>query len=759
MIILISAVIVDISILINSYIEINGIIFINIFFVAVITSIFWYIDNPFRRIFEKYFLRHQNDAEILFGLLNHLDITKDIHSAIYSSIDYLTKQLEIESLRFVIEKNIIKTSEHFYIMENEPIDLFFEHNSEAGSFSNSLSKFYKHREIVYDNNNNQIGYLYLGPKITNEDFDTKDYELIRLITQYLSWFVLAKNQLILINQIIQRIIKARDSIFGDINHVIHDDILGKLNSVTLGIDMICEFDQITPDTKARLVQYKASTDQTVEILKRFIIQKQIAIPGVKKNFLPEIHRLIRELIQHQQIELHWEMPPRDDLNLWNNLSIDKKRDIFRIIHSAVANTLAYAQARNINITFSKNNAMLSLSIIDDGVGFEIDKDIKQNSTGLMTMYERTKNIDGIIEIRSIIDQGTTIELSIPMEIAIPTLIHEQSTEQATPLIKKPKLEMLHSDIQVKEQSKKYNLALICMAFMLGIGITFILKTDLLSLEKVASQPKVWFDVDVRLVNQQAENGEFWRTRLFDGSRFIQNYDTIAVGTRVTMTFSLRNHKAKPALLRNLVAGARGPNVLEQGWSASTMDFPSVQNILIEPYKTYTFTASRIYDQPGNYFLEPMFEDEAGDWRAIADFTRITFFVADLTNPIVSEVVEVAADRDWKYTPIYVQPGDTIEFIAQKGSWTTDMNSLPFVNADGYQNQHYDWTTLPAANYGQLIGSIGDWKFAIGKESSIQAPNYQGILRLGINDAHCADVCLSDNRGSMMVAIVVRRAKK
>ena len=155
----------------------------------------------------------------------------------------------------------------------------------------------------------------------------------------------------------------------------------------------------------------------------------------------------------------------------------------------------------------------------------------------------------------------------------------------------------------------------------------------------------------------------------------------------------------------------------------------------------------------------MFEDEAGDWRAIADFTRITFFVADLTNPIVSEVVEVAADRDWKYTPIYVQPGDTIEFIAQKGSWTTDMNSLPFVNADGYQNQHYDWTTLPAANYGQLIGSIGDWKFAIGKESSIQAPNYQGILRLGINDAHCADVCLSDNRGSMMVAIVVRRAKK
>lgn len=53
MIILISAVIVDISILINSYIEINGIIFINIFFVAVITSIFWYIDNPFRRIFEN----------------------------------------------------------------------------------------------------------------------------------------------------------------------------------------------------------------------------------------------------------------------------------------------------------------------------------------------------------------------------------------------------------------------------------------------------------------------------------------------------------------------------------------------------------------------------------------------------------------------------------------------------------------------------------------------------------------------------------
>lgn len=760
MIILISAVIVDISILVNSYIEINGIIFINIFFVAVVTSIFWYIDNPFRRIFEKYFLRHQNDAEILFGLVNQLDITKDIQGTIYNSLIYLTNQLEVESIYFTIEKNTIKTSEHFYIMENEPINLSFEHNYDTISFSKSPNRSYKHQEVVYDNNNNQIGYLYLGSKITNEDFDAKDYELIRLITQYLSWFVLAKNQLILINQIIQRIIKARDSIFGDINHVIHDNILGKLNSVTFGIDMICEFDQLTAETKARLLQYKASTDQTVEILKRFIIQKQIAIPGVKKNFLPEIYRLIYELIQDQQPKLHWEMPSRDDMHYWDILSIDKKRDIYRVIHAAVTNTIAYAQARNINIIFGKKLSMLSLSIIDDGIGFEIDKDIKQNSTGLMTMFERTKNINGYVEIHSAINQGTTIELLIPIEIDIPTLIYEQSTEQVTQLTKKPKIELLNSDIQIKEQPKKYNLALICMAFMLGIGVTFILKTDLLSLEKVASQPKVWFDVDVRFEAQRDAEGNPWSIQLSDKNGIIHNYDTIATGTTVTMTFVLRNHKKdKLATLQRLVVAARGPGVIEKEWNAPTMDFPAFDNVVIEPYKTYTFTASKVYDQPGDYFLEPLFQDEAGDWRSIADPTRITFFVADLTNPIISEVVEVAADRDWKYTPIYIQPGDTIEFIAQKGSWTTDMNSLPFVNAAGYQNLQYDWTRLPSANYGQLIGSIGDWKFAIGNQATIQVPSYQGILRLGINDAHCTDVCLSDNRGSITVAIVVRRAKK
>ena len=129
-----------------------------------------------------------------------------------------------------------------------------------------------------------------------------------------------------------------------------------------------------------------------------------------------------------------------------------------------------------------------------------------------------------------------------------------------------------------------------MAFMLGIGVTFILKTDLLSLEKVASQPKVWFDVDVRFEAQRDAEGNPWSIQLSDKNGIIHNYDTIATGTTVTMTFVLRNHKKdKLATLQRLVVAARGPGVIEKEWNAPTMDFPAFDNVVIEPYKTYTFT--------------------------------------------------------------------------------------------------------------------------------------------------------------------------
>lgn len=56
-----------------------------------------------------------------------------------------------------------------------------------------------------------------------------------------------------------------------------------------------------------------------------------------------------------------------------------------------------------------------MRIEDNGVGFDINiiKEKKLSHVGLSIMKERTDKISGIINIQSVLQHGTTIELIIP----------------------------------------------------------------------------------------------------------------------------------------------------------------------------------------------------------------------------------------------------------------------------------------------------------------------------------------------------------
>ena len=69
---------------------------------------------------------------------------------------------------------------------------------------------------------------------------------------------------------------------------------------------------------------------------------------------------------------------------------------------------------NINLTASKEGKYIAITIKDDGVGFDTSKKFTNNSIGIENVRFRLKNsINGMMDIESIINKGTTIIIVFP----------------------------------------------------------------------------------------------------------------------------------------------------------------------------------------------------------------------------------------------------------------------------------------------------------------------------------------------------------
>ena len=64
------------------------------------------------------------------------------------------------------------------------------------------------------------------------------------------------------------------------------------------------------------------------------------------------------------------------------------------------------------ISFSIKNNVICIAITDDGSGFDVNKSKK--GIGIKNITSRVKEIQGVLKIKSEINKGTTITITIPI---------------------------------------------------------------------------------------------------------------------------------------------------------------------------------------------------------------------------------------------------------------------------------------------------------------------------------------------------------
>jgi two-component system, NarL family, sensor kinase len=99
------------------------------------------------------------------------------------------------------------------------------------------------------------------------------------------------------------------------------------------------------------------------------------------------------------------------------LNLAKEFIVYRVIQESLNNTIKHAGANQVDIQFAYTDELLTCSIADNGIGFNVAEALNANAadsgSGLRNMQQRIKMINGTIDISSKLGQGTNITISVP----------------------------------------------------------------------------------------------------------------------------------------------------------------------------------------------------------------------------------------------------------------------------------------------------------------------------------------------------------
>ncbi|PZP51464.1 MAG: hypothetical protein DI598_03175 [Pseudopedobacter saltans] len=183
---------------------------------------------------------------------------------------------------------------------------------------------------------------------------------------------------------------------------LHDNIGQLLNSTKLLLG-IAQRDPSTCNDTMMVAQ---------ETLGKAISELRALSKSLNKDWMQQfdlIDNLLNETLRINQsgrFHLEFKYPPSIPLNH------EKQLVLFRVIQEAIQNAIKHAHASNEKIIITENDALLTVSIQDDGVGFN-KEDISKTGIGILNMENRIRLLEGSIQWLSD-DNGTNVLIEIPL---------------------------------------------------------------------------------------------------------------------------------------------------------------------------------------------------------------------------------------------------------------------------------------------------------------------------------------------------------
>ncbi len=187
-------------------------------------------------------------------------------------------------------------------------------------------------------------------------------------------------------------------------------------------------------TMANVVLKAELCDRLIDIDKDKAKQELKLLKEIVRNSLKDIRKIIYDLmpmslddlgliptIQRLVLNFENDTGAAVDFVVNENCMISDSiilLTIFRITQEALNNIKKHAKAKRVSIRLDIGKEKIYLSIIDDGIGFNVDEKVNsiddKNGFGLYSIKERVDLLRGKIDIESEKGKGTKIKVVIPL---------------------------------------------------------------------------------------------------------------------------------------------------------------------------------------------------------------------------------------------------------------------------------------------------------------------------------------------------------
>ncbi len=205
--------------------------------------------------------------------------------------------------------------------------------------------------------------------------------------------------------ITREVLKAQENERNKIGQELHDNVNQILASAKLYLNMAYSDH---PQNQHLIKQSMELLDDVISEIRQLSSQEVTPLKDIQLKGL--IESLVDTLNYNSNISvvLNYSLPADQ------SIEEDLKLNIYRIIQEQINNILKHASASAISISVTKIENSISLSIADNGVGF--DPTQKRRGIGIANMTNRVGSYNGELKIESSPGNGCHVHIHIPLEV-------------------------------------------------------------------------------------------------------------------------------------------------------------------------------------------------------------------------------------------------------------------------------------------------------------------------------------------------------
>lgn len=187
---------------------------------------------------------------------------------------------------------------------------------------------------------------------------------------------------------------------------LHDSVSQQLFAAAMLLSALQEEEDLLPDKLKPQITLIGSIigDAQSEMRALLLHLRPIKLDG--KSLKAGIEQLLIELKSKVPIVISHDV---EDVRLTEVV----EDHLFRIVQELLSNVLRHSRANTLEVYLKKTEDFYQLRFVDDGIGFDMDKK-KESGFGLRNIKERIAGLGGNVRIISFPNQGTSVEIRIPL---------------------------------------------------------------------------------------------------------------------------------------------------------------------------------------------------------------------------------------------------------------------------------------------------------------------------------------------------------